>query len=285
MAEAPPFPSPTQRWHTREQPSTSPTRAELSAKGKSVIITGGGNTGIGGETARYFAQAGASRIALLGRREKPLFDNKAFIQSTYPGVEVTTIPTDVTKKSDVDAAFSQFAGSGKINVLIHSAATIGPKEPLATANGDEFLEGIQSNLAGSFWVAQAFLRHAATDAVVVAINSWGAYWSLNDAFGSYCIAKLATYRLWDTVALTHPNLSIFHTQPGVILTEMNLTIGGAESFKDVKTDDGEWDSGKCDIVKLTSDVSFSAGGLQSLACESRSPVSQGQVFVVQLGCG
>lgn len=238
-ADAPPFPSPTKKWHTKAQPSASPDRPELSAKGKTVLVTGGGNTGIGGETARYFAAAGASRLALLGRRQQPLLDNKAFIEKTYPGVEVVTFSADVTKKSDIDAAFASFAGSGKIDTLIHAAATIGPKENVTAADGPAFLDAIQANLAGSLYVAQAFVRHAAPDAVAVAINSWGAHLSLNDAFASYCVAKMAVYRLWDTVAITHPDLSIFHTQPGVILTEMNLSVGGAESFKDIKTDDGK----------------------------------------------
>lgn len=214
-----------------------------------MIITGGGSTGIGGETARYFAEAGASRIALLGRREQPLLDNKAFIENKFPGVQVFTISTDVTKKSDVDAAFLQFAGDGEINVLVHSAAAIGPKEGVADVDGEKYLEAIQTNIAGSLWVAQAFLRHAAPDAVAIAINSWGAHLSLNDAFASYCVAKLAVYRLWDTVALANPNLSIFHTQPGVILTEMNLSVGGAESFKDVKTDDGKWARGNAEYCE------------------------------------
>ncbi|KAF8900598.1 hypothetical protein CPB85DRAFT_1565144 [Mucidula mucida] len=236
MTDAPPFPSPTKRWHTKAQPSTSPTRPELSAKGKSIIVTGGG-TGIGGETARYFAAAGASRIALLGRRVQPLLDNKAYIENKFPGVEVFTISTDVTKQSDVDAAFAQFAGTGKINVLIHSAAEVGPKEPVGVADGEKYLEAIQFNITGALWIAQAFLRHAAPDAVAIPISSWAAHLSLNEAFSSYCVAKLAVYRLWDTVAQTHPNLSVFHTQPGVVLTEMNLRIGGAASFKDIQTDD------------------------------------------------
>ncbi|KAI2615433.1 hypothetical protein GGS26DRAFT_604521 [Hypomontagnella submonticulosa] len=237
MAEVPPFPSPTRRWHTKAQPSTSPARPELSAKGKSIIITGGGSTGIGGETARYFAAAGASRIALLGRREQPLLGNKTFIENKYPSVEIHTISADVTKKSDMDAAFAQFAGNGKIDVLVHSAAVIGPKESVAEADGDKYLQGIQANIAGALWVAKAFLRHAAPDAVAIAINSWGAHLSLNELFASYNVAKMAVFRLWDEVAIANPNLSIFHTQPGVVLTEMNLSAGGAESFENIKRDD------------------------------------------------
>lgn len=244
MADVPPFPSPTKRWHTKAQPSTSPTRPELSAKGKSVIITGGGTTGIGGETARHFAQAGASRIALLGRREGPLLDNKAYIEKTYPGVEVVTIPTDVTKQAEVDAAFSQFAAgsssNGKIDVLIDTAASVGPKDRVSEVDGGAFLDTVHANVSGALWVSKAFVRHAAPEgAVAVAVNSWAAHLSVNDAFPAYCVAKMAVFRLWDTVALTSPHLSVFHTQPGVVLTEMNLKVGGAKSFEGVQVDDGE----------------------------------------------
>ncbi|KAI1182204.1 NAD(P)-binding protein [Nemania serpens] len=237
MSDAPPFPSPTKRWHTKAQPSGSPTRPEVSAKGKSVLVTGGGNTGIGGETARYFAAAGASRIALLGRRPEPLAVNKTYIESNYPGVEVVTFSADVTKQADVEHAFSEFARGGKIDVLIHAAAAVGPKETVVEADGAAYLDAIQSNIAGAFWVSRAFVQNAAPDAVAVAINSWGAHLSLNNHFSSYCVAKMAVYRLWDTVALANPSLSIFHTQPGVVITEMNLRVGGAKSFENIKTDD------------------------------------------------
>jgi NAD(P)-dependent dehydrogenase (short-subunit alcohol dehydrogenase family) len=239
MSNTPPFPSPTKRWHDKAQPSASPNRPELSAKGKSVLITGGGSTGIGGETARYFAAAGASRIALLGRREGPLLDNKTYIEKNYPGVEVLTYQADVTKEKDVEEAFSQFAARNKIDVLIHSAAIIGPKEPVVSASADEYLGAIQINVAGSFYVARSFVRHASPNGVAVAINSFGAHLSLNDLFSSYTVAKMAVYRLWDTVAIANPSLSVFHTQPGVVLTEMNLTVGGAASFEGIKTDHGK----------------------------------------------
>jgi NAD(P)-dependent dehydrogenase (short-subunit alcohol dehydrogenase family) len=114
----------TKTYHKKAYPAIDPTRPELSAKGKTIVITGGG-TGIGAETAVYFARAGASRIALLGRREQPLLDTKARIEAESPGTKILAIPTDVVKQSDVDAAFEKIASGGKINVLVSNAAVVG----------------------------------------------------------------------------------------------------------------------------------------------------------------
>ncbi|KAI4908377.1 hypothetical protein J4E90_009002 [Alternaria incomplexa] len=237
VSSTPPFPSPVKRWHNSAQPAGDPSLPALSQKGKSILVTGGGNTGIGGETARFFARAGAARIGLLGRREGPLLENKALIEKECPGTKVFIQSTDVTDEASVNSAFDSFAREGKIDTLIHAAAVIGPTENFAEVDAREFLKGVTGNIEGSLWVAKAFIRHAAPDAHVVAINSWGAHLSLNDAYASYCVAKMAVYRLWDMVLLAKPNLSVFHTQPGVVLTEMNRRVGGADSFKHVKTDD------------------------------------------------
>jgi hypothetical protein len=69
------FPNPFQGWHNDIYPAIDPTRPELSAKGKSVVITGGGS-GIGPQIARPFAIAGAKDIGIIGRRKNSL-GNKA----------------------------------------------------------------------------------------------------------------------------------------------------------------------------------------------------------------
>ncbi|KAH8669616.1 putative oxidoreductase [Tricladium varicosporioides] len=230
---AAPFPSPTSTWHTRTYQSISPTRPELSAKGKSVVVTGGG-TGIGAETAHYFAEAGASRIALLGRREQPLLDTKASINQKFPDVEVFAASTDVAKKSQVDAAFAKFVGGGKIHVLVSNAAVIGPQDPVGDVDSDKFLEAIHQNLKGSLFVAQAFLRYASTDAVAIEVSSSAAHLNFAPGFSSYSIAKLAVFRLWDSLAFGNPGISVFHLQPGVVDTAMNREAGGvaAVGFED-----------------------------------------------------
>ncbi len=145
----------------------------------------------------------------------------------------------------------------KVNVLIHSVAEAGPLEPVGLDDGEKYLEAIQFNLIGALWVAQAFLRHAAPDAVANPISSMAAHLSPNKTFSCYSVAKLAVYRLWDTVAQTHPSLSVFHTQPGVVLTELNLLcIWGAASFEGIQTDDGklecilEYHEAECTLVSL-----------------------------------
>ena len=205
-----------------------------------MIITGGG-TGIGAETARYFARAGASRIALLGRRQQPLLDTKASIEHEFADVEVFVTSTDVTKKSEVDAAFSKFLGNGKIHVLVSNAAMIGPQDPIRVVDGDKFLDAIQQNLKGSLNVAQAFLRHAATDAVAIEVNSSAAHVNFADAFGAYSVAKLAVFRLWDSLAFANPEMSVFHVQPGVVDTDMNKEAGGVAALG--SADDGRWNDG------------------------------------------
>lgn len=237
---AAPFPSPTSTWHTKVYPSISPTRPELSARGKSVVVTGGG-TGIGAETARSFAAAGASRIALLGRREQPLLDTKAAIEREFPDVDVFVAPTDVTVKSEVDAAFATFASGGGgggdddgVHILVSNAAVIGPREPIRDVDGDAWVEAVQKNIRGSLLVSQAFLRHAAAGAVAINVCSAVAHLNFVPEFSSYNVAKLAVFRLWDFVAFANPEVSVFHTQPGVVDTAMNKEAGGvgALGFED-----------------------------------------------------
>ena len=231
-----PFPSPTTTWHTTTYPSISPTRPELSAKGKTVVVTGGG-TGIGAATALSFAAAGASRIALLGRREQPLLDTKASIENQFPTVEVFAASTDITKKSEVDATFAKFVGAGKIDVLISNAAITGPREALNVVDAEAFVDAIQISLKGATFVAQAFLRHAAAEAAVIDVNSLAAHLNFVPEFASYSVAKMAVFRFWDIFAFSNPKMRIFHIQPGVVDTEMNRK---ADLDSAGPKDDGEY---------------------------------------------
>lgn len=192
-----------------------------------MVITGGG-TGIGAETARSFAEAGASRIALLGRREQPLLDTKASIAERFPQVEVWVSSTDVTKKLEVDKTFEKFTGDWRIDVLVSNAAIMGPQESVRDVDPEKLLAATQQNLRGTLHIAQAFLRHASKNAVAINVSSSGAHLNVAPLFASYCISKAAMARLWDSLAYANPEICVFHVQPGVVNTDMNKEVGGVE---------------------------------------------------------
>jgi NAD(P)-dependent dehydrogenase (short-subunit alcohol dehydrogenase family) len=234
-----PYGAPVSTWRTTTYPALSPNRPELSAKGKTLVVTGGGS-GIGAETAMFFAEAGVARIALLGRREQPLLDTKAVINKKFPQVEVFTASTDIKKKDQVDSAFAKFAGNGKVDVLISGACDNGPVEGIADVNPEEFIESVSSNVAGATYISQAFLRHAAKDAVVVNVSSCGMHLNFGPYLAAYGVIKQAVYRIWDCVGVAKPDMSVFHIQPGVVDTDMNRAVNGIKAL-------GMEDNGKSEV--------------------------------------
>jgi len=111
-----PFPAPTNEWHNASYASINPSRPELSVKGKKIIVTGGGY-GIGRETTKAFAIAGATGIAIIGRKEAPLLDTKKFIESEY-SVPVSIHVADITDASAMRKAASEI---GEWDVLVMNA--------------------------------------------------------------------------------------------------------------------------------------------------------------------
>ncbi|KAK4626890.1 Short chain dehydrogenase citE [Fulvia fulva] len=255
------FPSPTSKFHDNTYPSLPPRRPKPSAEGKSNLVTGGG-TGIGAETARHFAEAGAARVALLGRRKQPLLDTKTSIEQKFPGTSVFVVSADVTKKQQVDDAFDEHAKAEKIDVVVSNAAMTGPIEPVGGVGSEAFMDAIDFNRRGSLYVAQAFLRHASVNATAIEINSSAAHVSFGPGVASYSVAKLAVFRLWDTITVSNPNISVFHVQPGVVDTDMDKAVGGVAAV------------GHEDHVSLPAsfNVWLASPEAQRLARESRSSI-------------
>jgi NADPH:quinone reductase-like Zn-dependent oxidoreductase len=121
-----PFPSLTKVWRTDSYAAIDPHRPELSLAGKTVVVTGGGS-GIGGAIARSVAKAGASRVAIIGRRHDVLDENKTAMVAVSPAATgVTTAIADISKEDEVAVAFAAIAAKiGTLDVLIHNAAYFG----------------------------------------------------------------------------------------------------------------------------------------------------------------
>jgi NAD(P)-dependent dehydrogenase (short-subunit alcohol dehydrogenase family) len=212
------FPSPTATYHHKPYPAIDPSRPELSAKGKNIVVTGGGG-GIGAEAARQFAKAGASRILIIGRREAPLLSTKTLINKESPGVDVSIASASTTNKAKIDAALAEFCKNGKIDVLVSNAGVAGLVSPIKDADPDEWFSGLEINMKGTFIVVQSFLSHAAPEAVVINMSSATWYMSINTTGSCYGAGKAGSMRFFQALAHEHPELIVYNLQPGVVMTE------------------------------------------------------------------
>ena len=149
-----PFPTLTAEWYNDTYDSINPRRPELSAKGKSVIVTGAGS-GIGRETVRAYAAAGASRFALLGRTLATLEETKSIIEAEYPSVHCTMYALDI---ADETAVHKSAAEIGAWNVLVLNAGKAIDPAPVAETDVLEWWSVIEVYLLPTPCLRLSLLR-------------------------------------------------------------------------------------------------------------------------------
>jgi len=161
----------------------------MSVQGKHVIVTGGGS-GVGAETAKAFASAGAS-VTIMGRREKPL----AAQGLAYQICDVTDFQSVAAA---FDAARSQF---GPVSVVIANAGSAESK-PFTKMSDSDFSAMLGVNLSGVFNVWRAVVDEM-KDA------GWGRLIAIASTAGlkgypyvsGYCAAKHGVVGLTRSLAL------------------------------------------------------------------------------------
>ena len=140
----------TKTWHNKLYPEISPTRPELFAHGKIVLITGG-EVGIGSAIAKSFAQAGAAAIGIIGHREQHLKNSAATISAISSSTKVDYTVADITNKSVLRAAFEQFSSSfGKIDILVSNAGHLLTIAPIDASDDEDWWQAFEINVKGSF---------------------------------------------------------------------------------------------------------------------------------------
>ena len=125
----------------------------MKLAGQVAIVTGGGR-GIGRAVARVFAREGAA-VVLAARSGLQL--DLAAREIVEAGGRVSTVPTDVTDQSAIDAlVWRALAERGRIDILVTAAgmAGFGPVADAAPAEWDGMLN---VNLRGAMLCCRAVL--------------------------------------------------------------------------------------------------------------------------------
>ena len=206
--------------------------------GKRAIVTGGAS-GIGVETARALAGAGAE-VTLAVRRVGPAEDVATDIRATTGNAAVRVAPLELVDPASI-AAFAA-AWSGHLDILVNNAGVMAIQELSRSASGQEMQ--FATNHLGHFALALALhpALAAADDARIVWVSSSGhlrspvVFDDLDyrfrdyDPFGAYGKSKTANVlfaveatRRWAKDGITANAL-----MPGGIFTALQRHVGGGE---------------------------------------------------------
>lgn len=163
----------TKTVHRTPYPSIDPSRPELSQAGRTVLITGGG-TGIGLSIGKSFAQAGAKRVIIVGRRANVLADAAKAIEEVAKqagkDTEVIHQTLDVTDKAANAELWSGLKEKDIIvDVLVLNAAKFSMLHPLFELGSDEVWSMFEANVHGPLRLSEAFVKQGG-DGQKVLIN-------------------------------------------------------------------------------------------------------------------
>ena len=189
--------------------------------GKTVLITGA-SRGIGADTARQFAAAGAN-VALVARGADAISNLAKEI-----GSQAVAIPCDVSDYASVASAVEQTVKTfGGLAVLIGNAGVIEPISHLATADPSEWAQVININLNGVFYGMRAALpvMLKAGGGTILTVSSGAAHGPV-EAWSHYCASKAGAAMLTRCVDKENATMGIraMGLSPGTVATQMQREI-------------------------------------------------------------
>ena len=193
----------------------------MDMSGKSVMITGA-SRGIGAETARVFAEAGAN-VALLARGETQITQLADEI-----GAKAIALPCDVSSYDAVAGAVAQtLAAFGRLDVLINNAGVVEPISHLTSADPEGWGQVIDINLKGVFYGIRAALPEMKKTGggSVLTISSGAAHHAI-EAWSAYCASKAAVNMLNRSLHLEQgaSGIRAIGLSPGTVATQMQREI-------------------------------------------------------------
>ncbi|KAI9150524.1 Short chain dehydrogenase andI [Paramyrothecium foliicola] len=229
----------TKNVHHEPYPFISPSRRELSAAGKNVIVTGGGS-GIGKAIAIAFAQAGAKSVSLIGRREEVLETARQEVLAAGVAhghqTQVLAAKADLGDVKQTLRAFSRAVEEfGAVHVVVSNAGSLPSVKPVIEIEATEVVAGLSSNVVSILHTIKAAKAVAdAQDAVLINISTeMHCFPYLKPNMSIYSAAKSAALTLTSCFAEENPSFHVVNMHPGLVLTDM--TGAGEDARKSTGT--------------------------------------------------
>jgi NAD(P)-dependent dehydrogenase (short-subunit alcohol dehydrogenase family) len=187
--------------------------------GRVAIVTGA-SSGLGAETARQMASAGA-RLAIGARRAEKLTRLCDEIQSQ--GGEAIAIPLNVSSPDECQRFVTRtIEAFGQVDVLVNNAG-IGAAVPATHETPEEFASVLDVNLFGTYWMSQAVARGMASGGSIINISSVLALTTAGLPQAAYSASKAGIIGLTRDLAqqwTSRKNIRVNAIAPGYFATEM-----------------------------------------------------------------
>lgn len=131
-------------------------------------------TGIGFETTKAFAQAGATRIILVARSEGPMLQAKKEVEAAFPDTKVEVHAVSIT---DFDRINKLIDDAESIDVLVLNAGILHKPSPVLQVDAKDLETAFQVNVFGPLNMIKAFMKQATKDRnarkTIIYTSAWG----------------------------------------------------------------------------------------------------------------
>ncbi len=199
----------------------------FSLEGKVILITGGAQ-GIGKAVAEHIAGVGADIVIFDRQAEKAQATADAIAQQYH--CKTMAFEVDVTKPDQIASAIEKAdAAMGKLDLLFNNAGIVLQK-PVIDLTPDEWLNVINVNLNGVFFVAQAFGRYLITrgkqGVIVNTASMSGSIVNYPQQQASYNASKAGVIQLTKSLAVewADKGIRVNSISPGYIFTELTSFV-------------------------------------------------------------
>ncbi len=168
--------------------------------GRTALVTGG-TRGIGAAISRSLALQGADLAVGYGRDHERAEEFLAEMQAQFPDGKFTVHPGNVGKAEDARTTVAEVIEQhGKLDILVNNAGITRDRTVLKMGD-DDWDAVIQVNLSGTFYMAQAALKHMlerGTGRIVNVSSIIGEMGNIGQA--NYAASKSGLFGLTKTLA-------------------------------------------------------------------------------------
>ena len=192
-----------------------------------ALITGG-SAGLGLALTRDLAADGW-HVVVDGRDAPRLQQAVGSLDGT-----ITQVAGDVTDPAHREALAAAVTATGRLDLLVHNASTLGPTPlpPLAEVDLDGFDDVWLTNVAAPLALTQLLLPAlCATRGVLVGISSDAAV-EHYEGWGAYAASKAALDHLILTLGVENPEIGAYAVDPGDMRTAMHQAAFPGEDISD-----------------------------------------------------